>query len=183
MKGFLQAFGAVVLFFVLSIVSVFLIGPLVATEDVSASLGQPAASRVPVLLVVQKEGSKSFLVTQLRNLDENRRKHPGHSFLLPAGSNQVVDQDGDRASYTAREMRPGRQFVQLKASVGDYVYEVEYEAEATSVFPVRAKLEDNKKAAILAFPVGLLLTWLVMRFARSRARIASRERIESSRTK
>ncbi len=113
-------------------------------------------------------GRQVFFATQLRNLDKVTGKYSGHTFLLPTGSHRIVDQDGDPATYVATEVKPGRQLIQLKALVGDYPYNVEYQAEDKRVLPLRADYQDGKQAVSFALPIGLLLTWLVMRLTRRR---------------
>ena len=157
------------LFVVFSGILMIYVAPNFTTKDLSASLGRPTESRVPVLVVVQEGGRRMFIATQLRNLDKVKEKYPGHSFLLPTGSNGIVDQDGDPATYTATAIQAGRQRIQLKAMVGDYPYNVEYEAEEKKVFPLRADFKDEKQGAIFAIPISLFLTWFAMRLTRRRS--------------
>ena len=56
--------------------------------------------------------------------------------------------------------------------VGDYPYNVEYEAEEKRIFPLRADFRDDKQGAIFAFfamAISLFLTWLAMLLTRRRA--------------
>ena len=168
MRKITRALSAIALFVVFSGVLMVYVAPFLTTKDLSASLGQSAESRVPILVMVQDAGRPIFISTQLRKLNEVTGKYPAHSFLLPTGSNRVIDQDGDPATYTAKEIRPGRQLIQLKAIVGDYPYNVEYEAEETKVFPLRADVKDEKQGVILSILISLFLTWLVMRIAKRR---------------
>lgn len=165
MRKVFQALIAIVLFTVLSGVLVVYVTPYVTTSDLSASLGEPTESRVPVLVDVKEGGRPTFLVTQLRHLNKVTEKYPGHTFLLPTGSNSVVDQDGDPANYTATAIQTGRQRIQLTAMLGDYLYNVEYEAEEKQVFPLRADVDDKKQGVIIAMSISLFLTWLAMRIA------------------
>jgi hypothetical protein len=172
MRKIFHALIAIVLFTVLSGVLVVYVTPFFTTRDLSASLGEPTESRVPVLIYLQEAGRPTFVVTQLRHLNKVTEKYPGHTFLLPTGSNSVVDQDEDPATYTATMIQTGRQRIQLTAMVGDYLYNVEYEAEENEVFPLRADVDDKKQGALLAMSISLFLTWLAMRIAMRRSTVA-----------
>ena len=169
MRKIFDSLIAVALFFAFSVALNGYVAPFFTTKDLTASLGQPAESRAPVLVFVREGGRPIFVVTQLRYLDKVTGKYPGHSFLLPTGSSRIIDSDGDRATYTAEEIVPGRQLIQLHAMVGDYPYNVEYQAEEKRVFPIRADFEDMKQGAIFAMPISLILTWLAMRLISRRA--------------
>lgn len=172
MRKIFHALISIVLFAVLSGILIVYVTPLFTTKDLSASLGQPTESRVPVLVYVQEGGRPIFVAAQLRYLDKVTEKYPGHSFLLPTGSNNIIDQDGDPATYTATAIQTGRQRIQLRAMVGDYPYNVEYEAEDKNVFPRRADVEDKKQGVIFAMPISLFLTWLAIRLATRRSGVA-----------
>lgn len=103
----------------------------------------------------------------MRDLERVTAKAADYSFLLPAGSNQIVDQDGDPASYTAQDISLGRQRIALRALVGDYTHEVEYEAEEKKVVPLKASYTDPK-LGLWIIPISVLLTWIVLRFTRGR---------------
>jgi len=172
MRKLLRALFAIALFITLSGGVVMYVVPSLTTKDISASLGRPAESRAPVLAFLRDGKPPSFVVTQLRHLDQVTGKYPGHSFLLPTGSfRTITDQDGDPATYTVTEVKSGRQRVQLTAMVGDYPYLVEYEAEDKKVFPVRAEYKDLKQGmliAIIGLAISAFLTWLVMRLSAKR---------------
>jgi hypothetical protein len=103
----------------------------------------------------------------MRNLESVTAKAANYSFLLPVGSNKIVDQDGDPASYTAQEITPGRQRIALRAIVGDYAHDVEYEAEEKKVFPLRASHTDPK-LGLWTIPISVLLAWIALRVTRVR---------------
>jgi hypothetical protein len=172
MRKLLRALFAIALFITLSGGVVMYVVPSLTTKDISASLSRPAESRAPVLAFLRDGKPPSFVVTQLRHLDQVTGKYPGHSFLLPTGSDRTItDQDGDPATYTVTEVKSGRQRVQLTAMVGDYPYLVEYEAEDKKVFPVRAEYKDLKQGmliAIIGLAISAFLTWLVMRLSAKR---------------
>ena len=176
-----SAVGLVV--FVASYVALtFYVAPLLTQKGGSTPLDEAATARFPVLVVLQQGSagtSPSFSVTQMRNLERVTAKATNYSFLLPAGSNKIVDQDGDPASYTAQDISPGRQRIALRAMVGDYAHDVEYEAEEKKVFPLKASHTDPK-LGLWAIPISVLLAWIVLRLTRVRRGKVHQPRAENS---
>jgi hypothetical protein len=102
--------------------------------------GDAVTGRFPVLAVAPETAgavSPKFILANWSALDDATIKTRGFSFLLPAGNSEVVDQDGDPASFSAEELSPGRQRIRLTAQVGDYTFKTEYEAEAKKTVPLR----------------------------------------------
>ena len=148
----------------------FHVAPLLTQKGGSAPLDEAAVARFPVVVVIRRASeaaSPSFAVAQMRELQSVTAKAENYSFLLPAGSNKFVDQDGDPANYTADDISPGRQRIRLRAMVGDYTHDVEYEAEERKVFPLRSRY-TGPQAGIITIPVSVLLAWIVLRLTRRR---------------
>jgi hypothetical protein len=149
----------------------FLVAPLLTQKGGSAPLDEAAMARFPVAIVIRRESAASnpsFAVAQLRHLQSVTAKAANYSFLLPVGNNKIVDQDGDPASYTADDISPGRQRIRLRAMVGDYTRDVEYEAEEKKVFPLRDGGRTGPQVGIFTIPISALLTWIVLWLTRRR---------------
>ena len=142
----------------------FLVAPLLTQKGGYAPLDEAAMARFPVAIVIRRESAAanpSYAVAQMRHVPSVTTKAASFSFLLPAGNNTIVDQDGDPASYTADDISPGRQRVRLRAKVGDYTRDVEYEAEEKKVFPLQES-HTGPQLGIYTIPVSVLFAWIVL---------------------
>jgi hypothetical protein len=151
------------------VVLTFYVAPLLTQKGGSVPLDEAAMARFPVLVVLRQGSeatSPSFSVTQMRHLESVTAKAANYSFLLPVGSNKIVDQDGDPATFTAQEISPGRQRIALQAMVGDYTHDVKYEAEEKKVFPLSLSHTDPK-LGLWTIPISALLAWIVLRLTRN----------------
>ena len=149
----------------------FLVWPLFTQKGGSAPLDDAALARFPVVIVIRsgpEAKNPNFVVAQMRHLQSVTAKAANYSFLLPAGSNRIVDQDGDPASYTAEQISPGRQRISLQAMVGDYTREVEYEAEEKKVFPLRDR-HTGPQVGLITIPISILLSVIVVWLTRIRS--------------
>lgn len=148
----------------------FYVAPLLTQKGGSEPLDAAALERFPVVIAVPQGSpapSAKYFVVQMRDLHNVTAKATSYTFLLPPGTNKIVDQDGDPASYTAQEISPGRQRIALQAMVGDYTHRVEYEAEEKKAFPLRSSHTDPK-LGLWIIPISVLLTWIVLRLTRGR---------------
>jgi hypothetical protein len=176
MQKIARVFIGLVVFVASYAILTFLVVPLLTQKGGSKPLDEAALARFPVVVVIQHASgaaNPSFAVAQMRELQSVTTKAASYSFLLPAGSNKIVDQDGDPASYTADNISPGRQRIQLRAMVGDYTHDAEYEAEDKKVFPLRVGY-TGPQAGVYTIPTSALLTWLVLWLTRGRQRRAHR---------
>jgi hypothetical protein len=166
------AFGLVIFIASYAILT-FYVAPFLEPTPGRARLDEAAIARFPVAVVLRRgtdATTQNFAVAQMRSLGTVTTDATSYSFLLPVGSNKIVDQHGEPASYTATEISPGRQRILLRATVGDYTHDVEYEAEEKKVFPLRATYTDLKQRVLLTIPFSALLTWMVLRLTRRRSR-------------
>ena len=131
------------------------------TEKYSEGAKKQVMPRFPVVAVTRstpEDTRPKFIVAHAGWLKSETAGIPEFSFLLPLGKNAIVDQDGDPASFDVEQIAPGRQRVRLKAVVGDYTYEVEYEAEARTVFPRSLDIEHLAAGTMLAFLYSFIVT-------------------------
>jgi hypothetical protein len=146
------------------VILTFLVAPILTQKGGSAPLDEAAVARFPVAIVIRRDSAASnptFAVVQMRELQSFAAKAPTYSFLLPVGSNKIVDQDGDPASYTADNISPGRQRIVLQARIGDYTHDVEYEAEEKKVFPLRDG-STGPQVGLYTIPISAFLAWLAL---------------------
>lgn len=144
------------------VILTFFVAPRLTQQGGSAAL-EAALARFPVLVLRHESDGKSpsFAVARMGSLESITAKATSYTFLLPAGRNEVVDQDGDPASYTAETISSGRQRITLRAMVGDYTHDVQYEAEDKKVFPLQVQT-TGPQVGIITIPVSALLAWLVL---------------------
>lgn len=136
--------------------------PLLTQKHFSGPGEHDVPGRFPVLVA---EGSARLLVVQMRALPETTAKLRDYSFLVPDGKHSFVDQDGDPASYSATPVAGGRQRIRLEANVGDYVHNVEYDAQDHKLVPLRMRF-TGPQVGFVTIPASLILAWLAARFIR-----------------
>jgi len=128
-------------------------------------LNEAQIRRIPVVVRPLSSATKPGLwVVRVGDLPEAEKKIGRATFLLPVGSASFADQDGDGAKYTAEALSPARQRIQLRARTGEYLHDVEYEAEEQAVFPLRDRV-TGPESAILAFVLSVVIAWIVLRLA------------------
>lgn len=141
----------------------FHVWPLLTQKGESEPLDANAIARFPVVIAVPQGSGATvpkYFVVQMRNSHDVIAKAASHTFLLSPGTNQIVDQDGDAATYTATDISPGRQRIQLKCMVGDYSRDVEYDAEAGKAFPLRDR-HTGPQVGLYTIPLSALAAALV----------------------
>jgi hypothetical protein len=144
------------------VILTFLVVPWFTQRGAPTPLDETTMARFPVAVAIRDASAGTtpkFAVAQIRHLQDLTAKATSYSFLLPAGSHEITDQDGDPASYIADNISPGRQRVRLKAMVGDYKHEVEYEAEEKKVVPLRDG-STGPQFGLYTIPISALLAWL-----------------------
>jgi len=150
----------------------FVVAPMLTQQGNGAPLDAAAIARFPVAIAIgQGPGTAqpAFAVHTMRTIQAETAKLASYSFLLPAGSNKFIDQDGDPASYTATVISPGRQRIALRAMRGDYTHDVEYEAEDKQAFPLKSSY-TGPQMGLPIFVFSILITWIVLRLTRARKR-------------
>lgn len=149
----------------------FYVAPLLTQKGGSEPLDADAIGRFPVVIAVPEgsgAASPKYFVVQMRNSHDVTAKAASHTFLLPPGTNRIVDQDGDAATYTAENISPGRQRIHLECMVGDYSRDVEYEAEARKAFPLRDR-HTGPQLGLYTIPISVLLALMVFWLTRGRS--------------
>ena len=159
-----RALAAIVVFVAAYVVLTFHVAPLLTSE---AEMSERRVELFPVLIVLTSAGKTSYAVTRLRDVPNVTGKAERSTFLLPPGTAKVTDQDGDSATYTAEQIFPGRERIRLKAQIGDYSHEVEYEANDKQVFPLKDAY-TAPQLGVLTIPASALLAALVFWVTRRR---------------
>ena len=174
MARFLHIFSGVFVFFASYLILVIWVAPLLSRAVGGGSLDGAARARFPVVIAVPSgavAAEPKFFVVQMRHAPQVMEKAERYSYLLPAGTREIVDQDGDPARSTAQEIAPGRQRIALAARVGDAFHEVEYEAVEMQAFPLKSSFTDPKLGLWL-MPLSFLFAWIALRLTDPRRRKA-----------
>lgn len=141
--------------------------PLLSQKHFTGPGEKVMPGRFPVL-VAEGAGPARLLVVQMQAVSEMTAKMRDYSFLVPHGSHRFLDQDGDPASYSATPVAEGRQRIQLEAQVGDYVHNVEYDAQHRKLVPLRMR-DTGPQVGLITIPASLILAWLAFRFTRRKS--------------
>jgi hypothetical protein len=142
------------------VILTILLAPLLTQKGGSEPFDADAIGRLPVVIAEPEGPSASnpkYFVAQMRNSHDVTAKSASYTFLLPPGTNEIVDQDGDAATYTAENISTGRQRIHLECMVGGYRRDVEYEAEARKAFPLRDRHTGPHAAGRRGNPVREIL--------------------------
>lgn len=171
MSNTVRAVLSLVVFVASYAVLTFYVVPLLTQKGGSEPLDADAIGRFPVVIAVP-EGPRAtnpkYFVVQMRNSHHVTAKSASYTFLLPPGTNKIVDQDGDAVTYTAENISTGRQRIHLECRVGDYSRDVEYEAEARKAFPLRDR-HTGPQLGMYTIPISALLALMVFWLTRIRS--------------